>query len=188
MFVYQCLRRCTLALAQKRAQSLLRTFRHVSPRDARDRGPSCCAAFALGTNGGKRCPATYGLLITADACKSAADAASKTYAGTVAYSFYPSGCYWHTINGSVYYNSNVAGAANFYAQPLCAGAALTHTLAWTDTALAPRTLGRRAGAAATAPTFSPAGGMPYCQPHSLRSCCALCGFRVGSTCDSRSRR
>ena len=97
-----------------------------SPRDARDRGPSCCAAFALGANGGKRCPATYGLLITADACKSAADAASKTYGGTLAYSFYPSGCYWHTINGSVYYNSNASGAANFYAQPLCAGAASTH--------------------------------------------------------------
>ena len=87
---------------------------------------SCCAAFALGTNGGTACPASYARLGTADACKSAADAASKTYGGNVAYSFYPYGCYWHTVSGSVYYNSNASGAANFYAQPLCAGAALTH--------------------------------------------------------------
>jgi hypothetical protein len=60
----------------------------------------------------------------ADGCKSAADAASKTYGGNVAYPFYPYGCYWHTAAGSVYYNSDPAGAANFYAQPLCAGAAL----------------------------------------------------------------
>jgi hypothetical protein len=42
----------------------------------------------------------------------------------VAYSFYPYGCYWHTITGSVYYNSDPAGAGNFYAPLLCAGAAL----------------------------------------------------------------
>jgi hypothetical protein len=42
----------------------------------------------------------------------------------VAYSYYPNGCYWHTVTGSVYYNTNAAGAANFYAQPLCAGTAL----------------------------------------------------------------
>jgi hypothetical protein len=85
---------------------------------------SCCAAFALGSASGTACPKTYGQLIMADACKSASDAASKTYGGNVAYSHYPYGCYWHTITGSVYFNSNPAGAANRFAQPLCAGAAL----------------------------------------------------------------
>ena len=87
---------------------------------------SCCAAFALGTTSGTACPASYARLDTAVACKSAADAARKAYTD-VAYLHYPYGCYWHTITGSVYYNSNASGAANFYAQPLCAGAALlTH--------------------------------------------------------------
>jgi hypothetical protein len=84
---------------------------------------ACCAAFALGSASGTACPASYARLDTAVACKSAADAARKAYTD-VAYSIYPYGCYWHTITGSVYYNYNAAGAANRFAQPLCAGAAL----------------------------------------------------------------
>ncbi len=84
---------------------------------------ACCAAFALGTTSGTACPETYVPPNTAEACKSAANAARKEYT-VAAYSYYPYGCYWHSITGSVYYNSNPAGAANRFAQPLCAGAAL----------------------------------------------------------------
>jgi hypothetical protein len=89
-------------------------------------GSLCCAAFALGSPSSTACPASYALLDTAGACKSAADAASKAFGSSVAYSNHPYGCYWDTITGSVYYNSNSAGAANRFAQPLCAGAASTH--------------------------------------------------------------
>jgi hypothetical protein len=94
-------------------------------RCARDDCPLwCCAAFALGTTSSTACPASYALLDTFDACKSAAGAASKTYT-VAAHTYYPYGCYWHTITGSVYYNANAAGAGNVYAQPLCAGAVPT---------------------------------------------------------------
>ncbi len=114
-----------------RVQPSLSVSREHSPARPLHRGglagptqPSpCCAAFALGTTSGTTCPASYALLDTADACKSAAAAASKAFSD-VAYSYYPYGCYWHTITGSVYYNSDPAGAANRFAQPLCAGAAL----------------------------------------------------------------
>jgi hypothetical protein len=114
LLVYE--QRCLFTNACIGARSRLHNTVHRLPS-------SCCAAFALGTTSGTACPATYGQLDNAVACKSAADAASKTYGRTVAYSYYPYGCYWHTITGSVYYNANAAGAANFYAQPLCAGAA-----------------------------------------------------------------
>jgi hypothetical protein len=67
--------------------------------------------------------------------------------GSVAYSYYPYGCFWHTITGSVYYNSNPAGAGNRFAQPLCAGAAskaLPSTdrhCAWASHAWTPRRCG-----------------------------------------------
>jgi hypothetical protein len=95
-------------------------------RCAQDCGLSCFAAFKLGSPSSTTCPASYARLDTAAACKSAADAATGAFGGNVALSYYPYGCYWHTVTGSVYYNTNAAGAANFYAQPLCAGAALTH--------------------------------------------------------------
>jgi hypothetical protein len=88
---------------------------------------------------------TFGKLVTAGACKSAADAASKAFGGSVAYSYYPYGCYWHTVTGSVYYNTNASGAANFYAQPLCAG---EPTHAWAkrcDRGSQASTLGRCGG-------------------------------------------
>ena len=65
------------------------------------------------------------------------------YGGNVAYSYYPYGCYWHTVTGSVYYNSDPAGAPNVFAQPLCAGAALHAHPHGPITAIAPRTLGHR---------------------------------------------
>ncbi len=117
----------------------------------------------------------------ADACKSASDAASKTYGGNVAYSFYPYGCYWHTITGSVYFNSNPAGAANFYAQPLCAGAALhAHAprrtlrsrLARLDASQVRRQRRQRSALQTVSLTAGRAG--------SLRSRRAWCGRSVGS--------
>ncbi len=86
-------------------------------------GSLCCAAFALGSPSSTTCPASYARLDIEDACKSAADAASKAFGGSVAHSYHPYGCYWHTVTGSVYYNTNAAGAADAFAQPLCAGAA-----------------------------------------------------------------
>jgi hypothetical protein len=102
------------------------------PRALGPRQPSrCCAAFVLtGTYDPltllttDACPASYSLLLkTADACKGAAGAASREYGGSGTYAYYPYGCFWHSVTGSVYYNKNATGAANFYAQPLCAGAA-----------------------------------------------------------------
>jgi hypothetical protein len=90
-------------------------------------GPSCCAAFALGDTRSTACSASYGKLVTAAACQTAAGAARITYGGSGTYSSYPYGCYWHAISGSVYFNANASGAANFYARPLCAGAAPTST-------------------------------------------------------------
>ena len=69
------------------------------------------------------CPASYSRLDSGDACESAAAIAGKAYGGNGAYSYYPAGCFWHTASGSVYYNTHPTGAANYYAQPLCAGAA-----------------------------------------------------------------
>ena len=92
--------------------------RHCSP---------CCAAFALGSTSSTACPASYGKLVMAGACEAAARAVGLKYGGSGAYSSYPYGCYWHTITGSVYYNSNSSGAANVFAQALCSGAAPTST-------------------------------------------------------------
>jgi len=86
-----------------------------------------CAAFALGSTSSTACPASYGKLVMAGACETAAGAVGLKYGGSGAYSSYPYGCYWHTITGSVYYNSNAAGAANVFAQALCSGAAPTST-------------------------------------------------------------
>ena len=89
----------------------------------------CCAAFALGSTSSTACPASYGKLVMAGACETAAGAVGLKYGGSGAFSSSPYGCYWHTITGSVYYNSNAAGAANRFAQPLCSGAAFTPALA-----------------------------------------------------------
>jgi hypothetical protein len=54
---------------------------------------------------------------------SAAAIAGKAFGGAVLYTYYPAGCFWHSAAGSVYYNAHPTGAANYYAQPVCAGAA-----------------------------------------------------------------
>jgi hypothetical protein len=82
------------------------------------------AAFALGNASSNRCPTSYLWLDIEDACKRAADPdiANSTYGGSGAYSYYPAGCYWHTVTGGFYYNTHATGGSNYYAQPLCAGA------------------------------------------------------------------
>jgi hypothetical protein len=80
-----------------------------------------CAALALGRASSVACPASYLPLNTADACKSAAGVANKTYGDSGAY--YPAGCYYHTVNGGVYFSTDATGVANYFAQPLCASAA-----------------------------------------------------------------
>ncbi len=82
-----------------------------------------CAAFALGNASSSTCPASYVPLTNEDACASAAAIANSKYGDPGAYSYYPAGCYWHRVTGTVYYNTDATGAANYYAQPLCAGAA-----------------------------------------------------------------
>jgi hypothetical protein len=85
-----------------------------------------CAAFALGSASSPNCPESYFLIDTADACKSAAAAANRTYGGTGFRPQWPYGCCWHTALGSVYYNRIPNGVANSYVRPLCAGAAHAH--------------------------------------------------------------
>ena len=84
-----------------------------------------CAAFALGDAITKACPPGFVRLdADADSCKIAAAAANRTYVGSVAYSYYPFGCYWHTFTDRVYYNGYIGTIeAETYAQPLCAGTA-----------------------------------------------------------------
>ncbi len=83
------------------------------------------AAFASSSASRNVCPAGFLRLGTADACASAAAVAGEAYyeAYSGTYSYYPAGCFWHTASGGFYYNTHPTGAANFYAQPLCAGAA-----------------------------------------------------------------
>jgi hypothetical protein len=81
-----------------------------------------CAAFALGSTNSSACPASYIPLNNEDVCKGAAGVASRPYGDSGAYSYYPAGCYWHRVDDKIYFNS-ATGAANYYAQMLCAGAA-----------------------------------------------------------------
>jgi hypothetical protein len=83
--------------------------------------PVTCAAFALGTSNG--CLASYLRLDNPDVCGVVADIANMTYGGTVTLPGLPAGCYWVTLGKTFYYNTRATGAANVYAQPLCAGAA-----------------------------------------------------------------
>ena len=97
------------------------------------RSSRCCAAFALGGARSNVCPAGFLRLDTADACASAAAIAIKTYGGSGASPGLPAGCYWVTLGSAIYYNAHATGAANVYAQPLCAGAARSPRTALTCT-------------------------------------------------------
>ena len=91
-----------------------------------ERSSHCCAAFALGGASANVCPASFFRLDTEAACASAAAIAGKAFGGSVTLSGLPGGCYWVTLGSTVYYNTHATGAANVYAQLLCAGAAETY--------------------------------------------------------------
>jgi hypothetical protein len=86
-----------------------------------------CAAFAIGGTNGDSCPQNYSRLKTEEACASlGAIAGVSTYAGSDEYSYYPIGCFRHTVSGNFYWNTHGSGANNSFAQPLCAGAPASH--------------------------------------------------------------
>ena len=96
-----------------------------------------CAAFEIGSTNTKDCAPIYSRLTTEEACKSLADIAGASlaivstdmYDGSAEYSYYPAGCFRHTVSGKFYWNTHGSGASNLFVQPLCAGAPNTRTAA-----------------------------------------------------------
>jgi hypothetical protein len=89
------------------------------------------AAFAIGGANSDGCRQNYSRIETEAACQSLANIAGASlatiagadlYAGSDEYSYYPVGCFRHTISGKFYWNTDKDGANNSFAQPLCAGA------------------------------------------------------------------
>ncbi len=87
--------------------------------------PECLAAFQIGGTNTNSCPANYSRLETEAACKSLAAIAGATYERSDNYSYYPAGCFWHTVSRKLYWNTHGSGASSSFAQPLCAGAPAT---------------------------------------------------------------
>jgi hypothetical protein len=77
-------------------------------------------AFELGSANGTSCPT--GQITSAEECASAAAVGASPYRGSLDSPYMPGGCYWLTIGGSFYYNTNARGNGNFFARPVCAGA------------------------------------------------------------------
>jgi hypothetical protein len=83
----------------------------------------------LGSNS-SACPSGFFPLDYEKACQRAAErlVPKKPYGGSVSDDLkaaYMSGCYWHTVDGSVYFNDNAASDArrvDSFALQLCAGA------------------------------------------------------------------
>jgi hypothetical protein len=79
-------------------------------------------SFALGNASATICPTNTAKVPSTVTCQIVAAVAGKPYGGGVMASFYVSGCYWHTLFGSFYFNDDVSGGGNYFAQPVCAGA------------------------------------------------------------------
>jgi hypothetical protein len=77
-------------------------------------------AFALGI--GANCPTGLFRITTVAGCASAAAVGARPYRGSLDSPYMPKGCYWLTIGGSFYYNTNAGFGTNLVAQPVCAGA------------------------------------------------------------------
>ncbi len=84
----------------------------------------------LGSNS-SACPSGFFPLDYEKACQFAAErlVPKKPYGGSLSSddlkAAYMSGCYWHTVDGSVYFNDEAAGVArrvDSFALQLCAGA------------------------------------------------------------------
>ncbi len=89
------------------------------------------AAFALAPTGGV-CPLPYLPLdyeMAEMACSSAAVVANKTYVGSLSLRGYPAGCYWNTVDGSVYFFIGDAtdAVANPFVRQMCASKADSRT-------------------------------------------------------------
>jgi hypothetical protein len=93
------------------------------------------AAFALGSTGGV-CSPPFVPLDYEKACKHAAVVANKTYVGSLSLEGYPAGCYWHAVNGSVYYfiqdPKHAIVTVNSFVRQMCAGKADTCTSVFED--------------------------------------------------------
>jgi hypothetical protein len=106
--------------------AVLRVFALLCQRRPRGWRVECRAAFEIGGPITNSCPANYSRLETEAACKSlAAIAGSSMYGGSDKYSYYPAGCFWHTVSRKLYWNTHGSGASSSFAQPLCAGAPAT---------------------------------------------------------------
>jgi hypothetical protein len=90
---------------------------------ARHHDPVVCAAFALGGAGSSVCPPNFFRLDTVDACNNAAVVAGTTFGGIVTLPGLLANCIWVTLGSTFYFNAHPTGAANVFAQSLCAGAA-----------------------------------------------------------------
>ncbi len=81
----------------------------------------------LGSNS-SGCPVGFFPLDYEKGCQRAAVIADKPYGGSLSNDLkaaYMSGCYWHTVNGNVYFNDKPASApdrVDAFALQLCAGA------------------------------------------------------------------
>ncbi len=91
------------------------------------------AAFALDSTEGV-CPPNFVRLdfeMAEMACSSAAVVANKTYGGSLSLKGYPAGCYWHTVNGSVYFfikdATDAVAKVNSFVRQMCAGKADSRT-------------------------------------------------------------
>jgi hypothetical protein len=81
---------------------------------------SCAGAYVSGDVGSNECPAGSARIATEAACRTAAAAAGKTFAGVEAEATYPRGCYYTTNYNYVYFNIHAVGAGNPIRQLLCA--------------------------------------------------------------------
>jgi hypothetical protein len=86
---------------------------------------SCAGAYVSGDAGSNACPAGSVRIEAEAACRTAAAAASKTFAAVVASSTAPRGCYYFTTNSNAWFNTHAVGAGNSNTQLLCDAAATT---------------------------------------------------------------
>jgi hypothetical protein len=85
---------------------------------------ACAAAYVLGAVNTNICPSGSSKIGTAAACESAAVTVGVAHGGSDSNLNSPSGCFMNIAAQPyrVNFNTAVSGAADAYAQPLCAGA------------------------------------------------------------------
>ena len=73
-----------------------------------------------GAAGSNECPAGSVRIETEAACRTAAAAAGKTFAGVATDATTPRGCYYSTSTNNALFNTHAVGAGSSNRQPLCA--------------------------------------------------------------------